>query len=382
VTQANALIIHCYDAKEYYLYFSILTDIYMLFGLVALLVVLDIIRLRPGKSLNIQGILLQYMVQKLLSLFGYFIQKRLESLSANIQDHQDKLLLDILKQHSETDVGKMLRIGEIKSVDDFRKSIPLTMYDDYEPFVDRIEESGCSNVFFPGKVDYIACTSGTTSGSSKKFPKSFSILRKTSGKWLILAQKCFTNLPRNQFIRKWLAVRCTSNIWLSKSGIKCGPISGLASNFSLNFYVVPNIAKDLKDDETVIYLNLVFGLKHPDICNLFFSTAQMALSFFQVLERKWPSICNDIEHGTLSSLNGLTINERNSLIQSLGGGDSDRAEFLRKEFENGFIGIVPRVWPECPGLFCLATGSFMTQVCFIAFVMSIKRNHELYTFCY
>lgn len=323
---------------------------------------MDIIRLRPGKCLRIQGVLLQYIVQRALSVAGYFMHKRLKKMSANIQDYQDVLLLEILKRNSETDIGKSFEIGKIRNREDFCKTIPLTSYDVYESFVHKIEETGCGNVYFPGKVDYIAWTSGTTSGSSKKFPKSFSILRKTSAKWLILAQRCLTSLPNNQYIRKWLAVRCVPNIWLSKSGIRCGPIAGLASNYSLNFYVVPDIAKELKDEETVIYLNLVFGLKYPDVCNLFFSTAQMALSLFQFLERKWESICNDIEHGTLSFVDRLTHTEINILIQSLGGGNSKRASFLRKEFKRGFIGIVPRVWPDCPGLFCLATGSFVTQV--------------------
>ncbi|XP_053384537.1 uncharacterized protein LOC123537398 [Mercenaria mercenaria] len=339
----------------------ILPDMCLLFGLVPLLLVLDIVRLRPGKCHQLHGVLLQYVVQKALSLVGFFVSRKLDSMSENIQVHQDILLRKILEQNSDTDVGKMIGIDKVESVKDFRTMIPLTAYHVYEKFVNKIEENGSENVFFPGKVDYIAWTSGTSAGRSKKFPKSISILRQTSAKWLLLAQRCFTNLPRNHFIRKWLAVRCAPNTWRSKSGIRCGPISGLASNYSLNFYVVPDIAKDFKDEETVIYVNLVFGLKYPDICNLFFSTAQMALSFFQILERKWEHICDDIESGTLSDIQNLSTNEVNILTQSLGGRDAKRAEFLRNEFEKGFIGIVPRVWPDCPGLFCLATGSFQTQ---------------------
>lgn len=321
-------------------------------------------RLKPGKSYKLHAVFLRYAVQKGLRFIGYLVHKRLKTMSTDIQSQQNDLVLKILGRNSDTDVGRAIGIDKVKSAEDFRQMIPLTTYKLYEPFINEIEQTESKNVFFHGNVDYIAWTSGTTSGKSKRFPKSVSLLRKTSAIWLILAQRCLISVPGNQFIRKWLAVRYCPPLWRSKSGIKCGPISGLASNYSLNSYVVPDIANSFMDEEKIIYINLVFGLKYPDICNLFFSTTEMALQFFQTLERTWKEICDDIEKGTVSEIRigKLPTKVVDILRKSLGGGDPKRAYLLRKEFEMGFKGIVPRVWPECPGLFCLATGSFQIQV--------------------
>lgn len=293
---------------------------------------------------------------------GILLLKRLKKLEQDVRKHQQELLDSIFKANLETKVARHFALHTVSNIEEFRTKVPLTSYKHYEEFAQDVRENGSENVFFPGHADYVAMTSGTTGGKSKHFPKSLKIMRSTSGKWILLSQKCFLDIKNNNYLRKWLCVRATPKTWYCPSGIRTGPISGIASSYSLNPYVVPSLVNEIHNEEDVIYLNLVFGLKSNDICNLFFSTAHMALCFFQVLERRWEEICDDIESGTITKDLLISDEKRLSLSQYLNGKDTERAEVLRTEFQFGFNNIVPRIWPDCPGLFCLATGSFQTQV--------------------
>jgi hypothetical protein len=58
----------------------------------------------------------------------------------------------------------------------FRETIPLTLYDEYEPFVSRFFEnsprsSSVRDLLSPGFPDFIAQTSGTSGSTVKSFPR-------------------------------------------------------------------------------------------------------------------------------------------------------------------------------------------------------------------
>ena len=64
------------------------------------------------------------------------------------------------------------------------------------------------------------------------------------------------------------------------------------------------------------------------------------------LERWWPDIVHDIEHGTISHDVNLPNDISESLVRELQGGDRERARELTREFESGFDRIMKRVWPN------------------------------------
>lgn len=335
------------------------SDPVILCCLASLFVVWDIVRRRPGQYFGILSVFPQYFIQRTLLTCGWVMYRRFRKMSQDIQLQQDKVLKQILSRNSGTLVAKELGVSKVVSATDYRKTVRLTTYNDYWLFANMVEEAGTSDVFFPGEADYIAFTSGTTSGKSKAFPKSSSLLQNTTGRWLLLALWCFHSVLHGAYLRKWLSVKTSVRFWNSSSGVVCGPISGLVSRCSLSPYLVPDLT--MKDMDSVIYVNLLFGLKHRDIGHFFFSTSQAALIFFQTLETEWQKLCKDIETGVVNKELNLSEKDRFVLNQSFGGPDKDRADEVRKEIQSGFQGIVGRLWPECPGLFCLATGSFKTQ---------------------
>ena len=279
---------------------------------------------------------------------------------------QKNLLRDILYENRNTQCVKKFEINTSGEIDEFRSCVPLTSYVDYVDLADKVSQTGSEDVMFPGKADYIALTSGTVTEKSNRFPKKLEILKRRTGIWILLAQKHFLDIPRNNFLRKWLTVTVASKLQRSESGIRMGPISSIASNMSVNMcmYVTPQEELNhVTRESSAIYIYLVFGLMTEDIRNLFFPTASLALTFFKTLEREWKSICDDIEIGALCNKLEIEGDVRSRLNQLLQGGNADRAKVLKNELKKGMKGIAPRIWPTCSGLFCAATGSYEVQVC-------------------
>ena len=322
----------------------------------------DVYRLQPSSSHTLKTLISQYVAHKLIYFIGSLVHLSFKWQSKNCKRQQEELLIRIIKQNRSTECAQKLGIDKTNSVSEFVTNLPLTSYADYKDLANEVETLGSENVFFPGKADYLAATSGTSSGKSKLFPKSWKSFRRRTGPWFLMQQKCLLQTPGNNLLRRTIAVRTYPKFFHSKSGIKSGPISGIAAGVSLMFYVVPKQGANFSNEEDAIYTNLVFGLLEEKIGNLFFPTSTLALTFFKTLEKKWKSICDDIQHGTISNLVQVPRESRDVFLQNLNGGNSERANQLRQEFQRGFGAVVPRIWTECPAIFCISTGTFETAV--------------------
>lgn len=84
-------------------------------------------------------------------------------------DIQRETLLNLLRRAKDTTWGKMHKFSEIRSLEQFRKNLPLQTYDDVKPWVDRLRD-GENDLLWPGEVKWFAKSSGTTSDKSKFIP--------------------------------------------------------------------------------------------------------------------------------------------------------------------------------------------------------------------
>lgn len=86
------------------------------------------------------------------------------SFKTNAVKDQTAVLLSLVKSAENTVFGKARKFGEIKTVADFQRTVAVADYEDIKPFIERVK-AGEENVLWPGKPEYFAKTSGTTSGS-------------------------------------------------------------------------------------------------------------------------------------------------------------------------------------------------------------------------
>ena len=77
----------------------------------------------------------------------------------------------ILKKNKNCELGKKYNFDNIKTIADYQKMVPLSTYDDYAPYVDRMIHNKENNLMFTGwNVRY--CSSSGSVGKPKILPKS------------------------------------------------------------------------------------------------------------------------------------------------------------------------------------------------------------------
>lgn len=112
---------------------------------------------------------MRIVIQEVLKKQGSGLLKHFDSSTIKAASVNRQLLETLLRDNMDTEYGRKYGFSGIRSVDDYRKSLPLTTYDDYEPYIERMTEKGERNLLSVYPLAYYASTSGT-SGSPKKIP--------------------------------------------------------------------------------------------------------------------------------------------------------------------------------------------------------------------
>lgn len=76
------------------------------------------------------------------------------------EEVQEKVLFDILKRNQNTIFGRKHSFDKINSVKDYRERMPIAEYDDFKPYIKKMEK-GASNVLLAEDFPRWAQTSGT-----------------------------------------------------------------------------------------------------------------------------------------------------------------------------------------------------------------------------
>ena len=84
-----------------------------------------------------------------------------------------KLLDTIIDENKNTEYGKKYNFSEIKTIDDYKKNVPLTVYDDYESYIKRMYD-GENNILTVYPIMGYLWTSG-----SEKFQKKMPLTIKS-----------------------------------------------------------------------------------------------------------------------------------------------------------------------------------------------------------
>lgn len=261
----------------------------------------------------------------------------------NARKSQEDYLKAILKANGQTNYAQDFGLSSVTSMVDLRKKHPLTTYERYRPYVDRMAK-GEEGVLTAERVERFALTSGTT-GKSKMMPfgKSF---RKMYHEIVGLAIDLRLKEFGVGFLQREMTIYTAPKIRYSEAGILMGPASmkNASNRRLLVLYSTPAEGFRIKDHQDSVYVHLLFGFRDRNLrimsCN-FTSNLMLAM---RLVEQRWPDIIRDIEFGTVTTTN-VPPEIHQVLVREMGSGDPERAAELKREFEKGFEGIMTRVWP-------------------------------------
>lgn len=79
------------------------------------------------------------------------------------REMQEQLIMELLKENADTEYGKKYGFADMHTVDDYRKKVPVQVYDDFAPYIERII-NGEKNVLTAYAIDQVNFTSGTVGG--------------------------------------------------------------------------------------------------------------------------------------------------------------------------------------------------------------------------
>ncbi|KAK3594087.1 hypothetical protein CHS0354_040855 [Potamilus streckersoni] len=258
-------------------------------------------------------------------------------------------------------MGNILRLGNIKSVDQYLSKVKLTDYSFYELIRQEIILYRESDGLFPGKVDCITSTSGYTSGRSKIFLKSRLLNRKFQT-YITLLLFFLQTTKGNKTLRRIQFVHVYPTFRYLQYKVIIQPISSLTEYVSQFFLLTPLKVGEITSEPEAFYIFLLFALAEDELGNMIFPNSSMALRYFKLLENRWEELLFDLENRNISENIQIADDVRITCIISLDERvRSRRIKKLRTEFQKGFHEIVPRIWPTCPSISCISTGAFKEQ---------------------
>lgn len=260
----------------------------------------------------------------------------------------ERILIRILRKNSNTVIGDIYDFRNIYSMDDFKEKFPITDYNYYESYIERMAK-GEKNILIADEVEYFSHTSGTT-GKQKLIPTT-STSRRVSSKYMALL---INKYAFNEFKEQWnygkgLMIADITTTNYTEGGYPiCSATSGginAVEPILPYLYTSPIEVMKVADKEVSNYLHLLFALKEGSLLFINGVFISNVVDLFRVLEKYSNQLVRDIRRGSISRSLNLGEDIRKKLKAYLSP-NASRADKLTIEFKKGFKGVAKRIWPN------------------------------------
>ncbi|MBR1735634.1 MAG: GH3 auxin-responsive promoter family protein [Firmicutes bacterium] len=282
---------------------------------------------------------------------------------------QTELLFKILQDNKDTEYGRKYNFADIKTIEDFRENVPVSVYDDYESYIERMAEKGERDLITVYPMQIYNKTSGTV-GIPKKIPMT---------KQGVQAFQKYTKDYQSGLLNNFLGVE--KNMGRRISLVQAAPpkimpdgiaFGALSDNYLLKVkpmwdraFVTPAEAAFAEVGTNLRYIHARFALCVTDPVSINCSYTSYVSEFLRYIENNWELLVKDIENGTIDDSVEMPEDVRSSLTEKIKP-MPERAAELRDIFSKGFEEpFVPKVWPKIVSFTGGASGSFRAYTEFI-----------------
>ncbi|XP_022106549.1 probable indole-3-acetic acid-amido synthetase GH3.8 isoform X2 [Acanthaster planci] len=313
--------------------------------------------LRCSETHTLMTLLLEYTYFQFIGLFGPLIVSKLTKAWKEPRKAQETFLRELISRDANTEYGKRYLKG-IKSLQDFRDKHPLTKYDHYQDYFQRLAD-GEKNVCVATKVERFGLSSGTT-GKGKLIPLVIS----KSGR--LVAGVYLQRLAGVSPVQKIATIYCRSAHRFTKSGLLVAAVSFIPESRASKFLTgslsnTPFPAYKISTDFEATYVHLLFSLTDKNISVFLTPFASQVYRAFAVLEDKQDMLLADLSQGKINPNLNLDEDIRQSVNAALKPNPA-RADELRAEFARGFVGIASRIWPYLKCVLTIDVSGYMKKL--------------------
>ena len=161
-------------------------------------------------------------------VFAAWVNRDLNRIRTQSVELQRKTFQHLINSAKNTAFGKDHHFEHIRTYDDFKKNVPIRDYEDLRPYIDHVTH-GDENILWPGKPEYLAKTSGTTSGV-----KYIPISKESMPEHIKAARNALLNYihetGKSDFVNGKMIFLQGSPLLQKKAGISVGRLSGIVAN--------------------------------------------------------------------------------------------------------------------------------------------------------
>ena len=262
---------------------------------------------------------------------GQNVRNRLDDITYNPMRSQEEFVMRLMRENARTEYGRKHGFKHIRNISDFKLALPLTSYDDYTSFIERIA-NGERNVLTAYLTEHISIWDGFKGlpqsrwSAQASYDYSFCTGFYVAGHHGYLSDGMTLNLVDDSVDR--LA-----------SGITVGNLLGRLlekRDFDTKqVYAIPVDIVNSSDETYKPYLEALFALKTRDIAMAICDHYDNMVELLRYIEKNWPTLTEDIERG-------------NTHVKA----DPERAQAVRDIMQSHHIGtqLVAQLWP---GLRCI-----------------------------
>ena len=257
---------------------------------------------------------------------------------------QEQFLRKLLFAYQNTELGRTYKIGEIKTIDQFRNRIPVLPYSSYEPLCDRIAK-GEQNILTSDPVVYFNLTSGSTSKQklipvTKRFQNSLLQPNLTSIGFLQEALK-----SQGRKFGKLLATNSVQLVGTTSGGIDYGTASvgvlRMGKFVYEQLFAHPYETLQPADSLARHYICLLFALANPNLRGIGANFPMLILRICNYLELYTEDLIKDLETGKIASWLSLDSEVR-ALLERQMVANPRRAAQLREIYKSHGI-LTPKL---------------------------------------
>lgn len=235
----------------------------------------------------------------------------------DVRRAQDEQLLSVVRANQDTDFGRAHGFGGIRGYDDFCRQVPITTYEYYREYVQRVMAGQVDAMFGSGQqVRMFAMTSGTT-GKAKYLPVTQRFIEQYRAGWNIFGIQALRDHP-DAFFRGILQITSDHCEQRSESGLPCGAITGLLASTQKwivrRHYVVSPMVARIADPFARAYVAMRLAVP----CDVAFSsTASPAtmLRLARLADEHSEQLIRDVRDGTIDTSLDVPDEVRRALLK-------------------------------------------------------------------
>ena len=317
--------------------------------------------LNKAKTKLINEGIIKYMIHK-----GRKAMRDLDDNSKNAVSISEELLMKLLDDNKDTEYGRKYGFEKIHSIEEYRERVPLSTYDDYEPYISRMVDKNEKNLITAYEPKHYALSSGSV-GVPKHIPVSEAELKKYSKYGTNMCFGVIDEYYRNttgRSLKAGFGLNCLEmKFQETKFGIPKGAISGniikQVKSMTKYFIEPPWDVINPKADMDLKYLRARYALEREDIVFLNCAFMTALVDVIDYIRSNWKLLVKDIYHGRIDAEVDIP-EEWRKVFEADMAPNQKRAKKLAREFKKGFNGIIPRIWPDIQMVAGIGTGGFFT----------------------